>query len=69
MFYYSEVMLPELCLNSVKALKGEHGKDCNILAPVGITVTTDDGRVIGRTFCLFIISRTVLLLKFYNDKM
>ncbi|XP_020783701.1 GTP-binding protein 10 [Boleophthalmus pectinirostris] len=33
--------------SSVKALKGQRGKDCSILAPVGITVTTDDGRVIG----------------------
>ncbi|CAL1611139.1 unnamed protein product [Knipowitschia caucasica] len=33
--------------SSVKALKGERGKDCSIMAPIGITVTTDDGKVIG----------------------
>ncbi|XP_034030705.1 GTP-binding protein 10 [Thalassophryne amazonica] len=33
--------------SSVCALKGDKGKDQEILAPVGITVTTDDGRVIG----------------------
>ncbi|XP_015248383.1 PREDICTED: GTP-binding protein 10 [Cyprinodon variegatus] len=33
--------------SSVRALKGERGKDEEILAPVGITVTTDNGRSIG----------------------
>lgn len=33
--------------SSVQALKGEQGKDCIIPAPVGITVTADDGRLIG----------------------
>lgn len=33
--------------SSVRALKGERGQDCRIPAPVGITVTTDDGRLIG----------------------
>lgn len=33
--------------SSVRALKGERGKDCSVPAPVGITITTDDGRVIG----------------------
>lgn len=33
--------------SSVQALKGARGKDCSIPAPVGITVTTDDGRLIG----------------------
>uniref|UniRef100_A0A4W6BPJ8 GTP-binding protein 10 n=1 Tax=Lates calcarifer TaxID=8187 RepID=A0A4W6BPJ8_LATCA len=33
--------------SSVRALKGEKGKNAEILAPVGITVTTDDGRKLG----------------------
>ncbi|XP_070692204.1 GTP-binding protein 10 [Pempheris klunzingeri] len=33
--------------SSVKALKGERGKDEEIFAPVGITVTTDDGKNLG----------------------
>ncbi|XP_012721186.2 GTP-binding protein 10 [Fundulus heteroclitus] len=33
--------------SSVRALKGERGKDEEIPAPVGITVTDDDGRVLG----------------------
>lgn len=33
--------------SSVRVLKGERGKDCSIPAPVGITITTDDGRLIG----------------------
>ncbi|XP_028985658.1 GTP-binding protein 10 [Betta splendens] len=33
--------------SSVKALKGEKGEDKEILAPTGITVTSDDGRKIG----------------------
>ncbi|GAA6220681.1 GTP-binding protein 10 [Lates japonicus] len=33
--------------SSVRALKGDKGKNTEILAPVGITVTTDDGRILG----------------------
>nr|XP_019948790.1 PREDICTED: GTP-binding protein 10 [Paralichthys olivaceus] len=33
--------------SSVRALKGEKGKDLEIFAPVGITVTADDGRILG----------------------
>ncbi|XP_022051699.1 GTP-binding protein 10 [Acanthochromis polyacanthus] len=33
--------------SSVRALKGERGKDEEVQAPVGITVTADDGRTIG----------------------
>ncbi|XP_042346291.1 GTP-binding protein 10 [Plectropomus leopardus] len=33
--------------SSVRALKGEKGKDKEVLAPVGITVTTDDGQILG----------------------
>uniref|UniRef100_A0A8C3FYF7 GTP-binding protein 10 n=1 Tax=Cyclopterus lumpus TaxID=8103 RepID=A0A8C3FYF7_CYCLU len=33
--------------SSVRALKGEKGKDMEILAPIGITVTTDDGKIVG----------------------
>lgn len=33
--------------SSVRALKGERGKDCSIPAPVGITITADNGRLIG----------------------
>lgn len=33
--------------SSVRALKGERGKDEEIQAPVGITVTTDDGKILG----------------------
>ena len=40
-------------LDSVRALKGERGEDMEILAPVGITVTSDDGKVLGMSnvFC------------------
>lgn len=37
---------------SVRALKGERGKDIEIFAPVGITVTSDDGRKLGMFFFL-----------------
>uniref|UniRef100_A0A672J3R9 GTP-binding protein 10 n=1 Tax=Salarias fasciatus TaxID=181472 RepID=A0A672J3R9_SALFA len=33
--------------SSIRALKGMKGEDKEILAPVGITVTTDDGKLIG----------------------
>ncbi|KAM9723173.1 GTP-binding protein 10 [Menidia menidia] len=33
--------------SSVRALKGEKGTDTEVLAPVGITVTSDYGRIIG----------------------
>nr|XP_020462934.1 GTP-binding protein 10 [Monopterus albus] len=33
--------------SSVRALKGEKGKNTEISAPVGITVTTDEGRILG----------------------
>uniref|UniRef100_UPI0037E946A4 GTP-binding protein 10 n=1 Tax=Semicossyphus pulcher TaxID=241346 RepID=UPI0037E946A4 len=33
--------------SSIRALKGEKGKDKEVCAPVGITVTTDDGRILG----------------------
>ncbi|XP_058502885.1 GTP-binding protein 10 [Solea solea] len=33
--------------SSVRALKGERGQDKEICAPVGITVTTDGGRILG----------------------
>lgn len=39
-----------LCVSfilSIRALKGEMGKDTEILAPVGITVTTDEGKILG----------------------
>lgn len=34
-------------MSSVRALKGERGKDVEIVAPVGVTVTTDDGKKFG----------------------
>lgn len=34
-------------MNSVHALKGERGQDVEIMAPVGITVTTDGGKSLG----------------------
>lgn len=37
---------------SVRALKGEMGKDMEILAPVGITVTTDEGKILGMSSAL-----------------
>lgn len=44
------------CVNfafdSVRALKGERGKDHEIFAPVGVTITTDDGRVLG-IYCVY----------------
>uniref|UniRef100_A0A8C7Y094 GTP-binding protein 10 n=1 Tax=Oryzias sinensis TaxID=183150 RepID=A0A8C7Y094_9TELE len=33
--------------SSVRALKGEKGTDVEVPAPVGIAVTTDDGRIVG----------------------
>lgn len=33
--------------SSVRALKGMRGKDCCVPAPVGITITTDEGKFIG----------------------
>ncbi|KAK5922310.1 hypothetical protein CgunFtcFv8_019584 [Champsocephalus gunnari] len=33
--------------SSVRALKGERGEDKEILAPVGVTVTADDGKIVG----------------------
>nr|XP_046254412.1 GTP-binding protein 10 [Scatophagus argus] len=33
--------------SSVQALKGDKGKDMEILAPLGITVTADDGKILG----------------------
>ena len=38
-----------LCVNSVRALKGEKGPDQQILAPTGVTVTTDNGKVLGES--------------------
>lgn len=35
-------------LCSVSALKGSKGKDCEIPAPVGISVTDENGKVIGK---------------------
>lgn len=39
---------------SSQALKGDKGQDCEVYAPAGISVTTDDGKVIGR-YCNSII--------------
>lgn len=36
-------------VNSVRSLKGPRGKDTEILVPVGVTVTTDDDRILGRS--------------------
>lgn len=33
--------------SSVRSLKGERGEDCSVPAPVGITITTDKGTLIG----------------------
>ncbi|CAG11897.1 unnamed protein product, partial [Tetraodon nigroviridis] len=33
--------------SSVRALKGERGQDVEIVAPVGVTVTTDEGKKLG----------------------
>ena len=38
-----------LFINSVRRLKGEKGGDYELNVPVGITVTNDDGRVMGRS--------------------
>lgn len=40
-----------LLIDSVRSLKGERGVDKEVLAPVGITVTTDDGRILGNLKC------------------
>lgn len=34
-------------MNSIAALKGERGQDVEIVAPLGITVTNDDGKNLG----------------------
>uniref|UniRef100_UPI00398EA1EA GTP-binding protein 10 isoform X2 n=1 Tax=Pristiophorus japonicus TaxID=55135 RepID=UPI00398EA1EA len=33
--------------SSIRSLKGAKGNDCEIYAPVGISITSDDGKVIG----------------------
>ncbi|MBN3315275.1 GTPBA protein, partial [Atractosteus spatula] len=33
--------------SSIRALKGNKGQDCEIFAPTGITVASDDGKVLG----------------------
>lgn len=47
MLSFANIPLSELMnffIHSVRALKGDRGKDEEIFAPVGITVTSDDGR-------------------------
>lgn len=41
-------------LVSVRALKGEKGTDVEVPAPVGIAVTTDDGRIVGMSSKLYV---------------
>lgn len=43
--------------DSVRSLKGERGEDQEILAPVGVSVTTDDGRVLGKSEALLSCSK------------
>lgn len=42
---------PGLISPSVKALKGEKGKDCEVHVPLGISVLDDDGKQIGKNIC------------------
>lgn len=44
---------PGLISPSVRALKGEKGKDCEVHVPWGISVLGDDGKQIGKTFQFF----------------
>ena len=41
--------------DSVRALKGDKGEDKEILAPVGITVTNDEGKTLGMSNIFFIL--------------
>lgn len=41
---------PGLTCDSVRALKGDKGKDCEVDVPLGITITSDDGKKIGKNF-------------------
>ena len=36
-----------IIVNSVQALKGNAGEDKEIMAPVGIVVTSDNGKTLG----------------------
>ena len=38
-----------VCVNSVRSLKGVKGPDQQILAPTGVSVTTDNGKVLGES--------------------
>lgn len=40
---------------SLKALKGEKGKDCEVHVPPGISVLDDDGKKIGKNLCFHLI--------------
>ncbi|NXU82667.1 GTPBA protein, partial [Xiphorhynchus elegans] len=41
--------------SSVKALKGEKGKDCEVHVPPGISLVTDDGKQIGKNVCFILM--------------
>jgi len=51
----AEVTKPGLISPSVKALKGEKGKDCEVHVPLGISVLCDDGKQIGKNFCFVLM--------------
>ncbi|NXQ45860.1 GTPBA protein, partial [Catharus fuscescens] len=51
--------------SSVKALKGEKGKDCEVYVPLGISVLDDDGKQIGKNICFvlrYLMFVTLLLI-------
>lgn len=62
-FLISKCVATVICTSilflSIRALKGAKGGDVEIVAPTGICVTTDDGRLLGNvihsswsTFCI-----------------
>lgn len=54
-----------LFINSVRSLKGERGQDREVFAPVGVTVTTDDNRKLGKlTAAMFGITLNKTICQF-----
>lgn len=47
----AQLTLLGLISPSVRALKGEKGKDCEVHVPPGISILDDDGKQIGKNFC------------------
>ncbi|NXC18271.1 GTPBA protein, partial [Corythaeola cristata] len=52
--------------SSVKALKGQKGKDCEVHVPLGISVLCDDGKQIGKNFYFVLMCNIVYLVIKYT---